>query len=410
MKDIFEKLIGSNRRPNILLCEIVDTFFQGCLYTYLAIFLFFGYVMSLLGYSNPDTLLLDFILGRIFVWVVLCILAVGGILIIQSPICLLSFYTPISYIILVVTLDNRVNDMLPMELVILYVVIVLVIGICKIVNYKFINRTNIISPGKASRLYAISRLTSPTALILIGLQIVLAVVNIGAVSLCLGFPLYLISIVVLVLTYPNTKENFKNINNFSDSETDTQIYNYEHKMKKAVKYFLTAFISLFILSALLVIFGYIKDNISERREEDFRKNLSYEEYKAYYFNESGKIYPYEDYLSLLYYYDKADMYQMYLDGMYKFGISELASDDDGDGLPTEDELFIYKTNPNLIDTDKDGIPDYDEVFEFKSDPGKYDTDNDGVCDSEEMVEELKGYDREPYIRYRILAELIEPIQ
>lgn len=36
-------------------------------------------------------------------------------------------------------------------------------------------------------------------------------------------------------------------------------------------------------------------------------------------------------------------------------------DSDGDGLSDYDEIYIYKTNPNLVDTDGDGYSDYEEV-------------------------------------------------
>ena len=44
------------------------------------------------------------------------------------------------------------------------------------------------------------------------------------------------------------------------------------------------------------------------------------------------------------------------------------SDQDGDGLIIEDELFVYHTDPYNADSDYDGLSDYDEIFIVKSNP------------------------------------------
>jgi len=43
-------------------------------------------------------------------------------------------------------------------------------------------------------------------------------------------------------------------------------------------------------------------------------------------------------------------------------------DRDGDGISTEDELFVYGTDPHSADTDNDGLSDYDELFVHDTDP------------------------------------------
>ena len=43
-------------------------------------------------------------------------------------------------------------------------------------------------------------------------------------------------------------------------------------------------------------------------------------------------------------------------------------DPDGDGLPTNEELFYYDTDPNIADTDYDGLSDYEELFVYGTDP------------------------------------------
>ncbi len=54
-------------------------------------------------------------------------------------------------------------------------------------------------------------------------------------------------------------------------------------------------------------------------------------------------------------------------------------DRDGDGLSTADEIFIYHTNPDVIDTDYDGRMDGDEVADSLN-PLSRDTDGDGFVD------------------------------
>ena len=55
------------------------------------------------------------------------------------------------------------------------------------------------------------------------------------------------------------------------------------------------------------------------------------------------------------------------------------TDRDGDSIPTEDEIFLYGTDPGLADTDFDGMPDNVEL-ERLSDPLRRDSDNDGLVD------------------------------
>jgi len=58
-------------------------------------------------------------------------------------------------------------------------------------------------------------------------------------------------------------------------------------------------------------------------------------------------------------------------------------DDDNDGLKDEEELWIYETDPLIIDTDKDELSDKEEV-ELGTNPLKVDTDEDGVIDSKDI--------------------------
>ena len=43
-------------------------------------------------------------------------------------------------------------------------------------------------------------------------------------------------------------------------------------------------------------------------------------------------------------------------------------DPDGDGISTDDEVFVYHTNPYCADTDYDGLSDYEEIFVYNTDP------------------------------------------
>ncbi len=68
-----------------------------------------------------------------------------------------------------------------------------------------------------------------------------------------------------------------------------------------------------------------------------------------------------------------------------------ATDSDGDGVPDQDEIEVYKTNPNLADTDGDGYSDWVELNSgyspleaqsFKLEESDY--DNDGLSDRMEL--------------------------
>ncbi|MCR5839476.1 MAG: thrombospondin type 3 repeat-containing protein, partial [Kiritimatiellae bacterium] len=54
-------------------------------------------------------------------------------------------------------------------------------------------------------------------------------------------------------------------------------------------------------------------------------------------------------------------------------------DRDTDGVTTEDELFVYGTDPDLADTDCDGVSDGDEIASGTN-PNLRDTDGDGLVD------------------------------
>ena len=63
---------------------------------------------------------------------------------------------------------------------------------------------------------------------------------------------------------------------------------------------------------------------------------------------------------------------------------EVAIDTDGDGLTDDEEIHVYKTDPNNPDTDGDGLKDGEEVHKYKTDPLNPDTDADGLKDGEEV--------------------------
>lgn len=62
----------------------------------------------------------------------------------------------------------------------------------------------------------------------------------------------------------------------------------------------------------------------------------------------------------------------------------VVKDTDGDGLLDQDELTIYKTDPNNRDTDGDGLIDGDEVNQHRTDPTIKDTDVDRLIDGDEV--------------------------
>jgi hypothetical protein len=68
---------------------------------------------------------------------------------------------------------------------------------------------------------------------------------------------------------------------------------------------------------------------------------------------------------------------------------DAAVDTDGDGLPDEDELIIWNSDPENPDTDDDGLSDYEEIFTWATDPSNPDTDGDSYPDG---VEVANSYD------------------
>ncbi|MBI3365841.1 MAG: OmpA family protein [Ignavibacteriae bacterium] len=66
-------------------------------------------------------------------------------------------------------------------------------------------------------------------------------------------------------------------------------------------------------------------------------------------------------------------------------------DTDGDGLPDDDEINIYKTNPYQADSDGDGLKDGEEILTYKTNPLNGDTDDDGLNDGAEV----KKYKTDP---------------
>ncbi len=60
------------------------------------------------------------------------------------------------------------------------------------------------------------------------------------------------------------------------------------------------------------------------------------------------------------------------------------ADDDSDTL-TNDQEYVYQTNPLLSDTDSDGLRDDAELFTHLTDPNDDDTDDDGLNDGDELL-------------------------
>jgi len=76
--------------------------------------------------------------------------------------------------------------------------------------------------------------------------------------------------------------------------------------------------------------------------------------------------------------------QYYLGVKLMFGQRIRYADSDGDKITDDDEIDIYKTNPDKSDTDDDRISDHDEIFKYKTDPLKADTDGDRLIDGDEV--------------------------
>lgn len=67
------------------------------------------------------------------------------------------------------------------------------------------------------------------------------------------------------------------------------------------------------------------------------------------------------------------------------GSDPFNEDSDGDGLLDGEEFNVYGTNPLLLDTDNDGLLDRAEVEQHNTDPTLADTDLDGVSDGQEIA-------------------------
>ncbi|MFZ0546726.1 MAG: LamG-like jellyroll fold domain-containing protein [Candidatus Promineifilaceae bacterium] len=59
-------------------------------------------------------------------------------------------------------------------------------------------------------------------------------------------------------------------------------------------------------------------------------------------------------------------------------------DSDGDGIPDEEELTYWETDPNNIDSDGDGLEDGQEAYTIGTAPSLFDTDGDKISDGLEV--------------------------
>ena len=55
-------------------------------------------------------------------------------------------------------------------------------------------------------------------------------------------------------------------------------------------------------------------------------------------------------------------------------------DRDNDGVTTEDELFVYGTDPDDADSDHDGLTDGEEILTYNADPLNPHSIDPNVCD------------------------------
>ncbi len=65
-------------------------------------------------------------------------------------------------------------------------------------------------------------------------------------------------------------------------------------------------------------------------------------------------------------------------------IKQSLIDTDGDGIPDQQEIYVYKTDPKSKDTDNDGLTDGEEILKYGTDPLMPDTDGDGLTDGYEV--------------------------
>ncbi len=89
--------------------------------------------------------------------------------------------------------------------------------------------------------------------------------------------------------------------------------------------------------------------------------------------------------------DLGFVYRFTADQIADDPLIQVAIDSDGDGLTDDEEVNIYKTDPNNPDTDGDELLDGEEVHVYKTDPLNPDTDGDGLKDGAEV----KRYKTDP---------------
>ncbi|MHA1357463.1 MAG: hypothetical protein ACTSRC_05070 [Candidatus Helarchaeota archaeon] len=77
-------------------------------------------------------------------------------------------------------------------------------------------------------------------------------------------------------------------------------------------------------------------------------------------------------------------------------ILKYGCDADNDGLTTDEELYLYGTNPTNPDSDEDGLDDYAEVITHGTNATNPDSDGDGFTDKEEIDAGTNPWDPNSY--------------
>jgi hypothetical protein len=71
-------------------------------------------------------------------------------------------------------------------------------------------------------------------------------------------------------------------------------------------------------------------------------------------------------------------------GLSDSNAADALGDIDGDGVSNEDE-YLNRSNPEVVDTDADGLTDQQEIVTYSTDPWRADSDGDGLDDEAEVL-------------------------